>query len=196
MAITMAITSNVYGNTLEKAVFAGGCFWCMENPFDKLNGVKETTVGYTGGKTVNPTYEQVCSGKTGHYEAIEIVFDPKTISYNKLLETFWRQIDPADPDGQFADRGSQYHTAIFYANNYQKDIVEKSKNALAKSGIFKKPIATKILPAQTFYPAESYHQCYYQTNPAHYNTSYINVYQQVNSRPLNRPHEFKGKASC
>lgn len=166
----MTTTTVMYSQTLEKAVFAGGCFWCMENPFDKIEGVKETTVGYTGGKTANPTYEEVCSGKTEHFEAIEVVYDPKTVSYNRLLETFWRQIDPTDPDGQFADKGSQYRTAIFYANDYQKNIAEKSKAALGKSGIFDKPIATQILAAQKFYPAEEYHQCYYQTNPGHYNS--------------------------
>lgn len=152
----------------EKATFAGGCFWCLEAPFEKLDGVKEVVVGYTGGNVENPTYEQVCTGTTGHYEAIQVTYDPSKVSYEKLLDTFWRQIDPTDPDGQFADRGSQYRTAIFYHNDFQRSIAERSKAELEKWGIFTKPVATKILPASTFYKAEDYHQDYYKKNAFRY----------------------------
>jgi len=152
----------------DTAIFAGGCFWCMEQPFDQIEGVVETTVGYTGGKVAHPTYEQVCSGKTGHYEAIQIVYNPEKVSYNALLDHFWRQIDPTDSGGQFADRGQQYAPAIFYQNDRQKVLAEQSKAALQKSKIFADDIAVKILPAQKFYPAEEYHQCYYRKNPGHY----------------------------
>lgn len=152
----------------EKAIFAGGCFWCMEPPFEKLDGVKEVISGYTGGHKENPTYEEVSSGTTGHVEAVEVLYDPSKVSYEKLLDVFWRQIDPRDPDGQFVDRGSQYRSAIFYLNDEQKALAEKSKEELDKSGRFDKPIVTEILPASTFYRAEDYHQDYYKKNPLRY----------------------------
>lgn len=152
----------------EKATFAGGCFWCMESPFEKENGVIEAVAGYTGGQTANPTYHEVGSGQTGHMEAVQITFDPSKISYGKLLEIFWRQIDPTDAGGQFADRGTQYQTAIFYASPEQKELAIESKKQLEASKIFDKPIATQILPFQKFWPAEEYHQNYYKTNEAHY----------------------------
>lgn len=152
----------------EKATFAGGCFWCMEHPFEKLNGVKSVISGYTGGQRENPTYEEVCSGKTGHLEAVEITFDPTKISFDRLLDVYWMQIDPTDPGGQFADRGSQYNTAIFYHNEDQKKRAEKSKKDLEKTGKFKKPVAVKILKREKFYPAEEYHQDYYRKNSGHY----------------------------
>jgi peptide methionine sulfoxide reductase msrA/msrB len=153
---------------LEKAVFAGGCFWCLEPPFEQLTGVKEVNAGYTGGTVKNPTYEQVSAGNTGHYEAVQIVYDPGRISYQKLVDIFWQQIDPTDAYGQFVDRGSQYQTAIFYADEQQKKVAEKSKEELEKSSKFDKPIATEILPLSTFYPAESYHQNYYLKSANHY----------------------------
>jgi len=152
----------------ELATFAGGCFWCMVAPFAKLSGVIKVVSGYTGGHKENPTYEEVASKTTGHHEAVQITFDPDKISYEELLDVFWRQIDPTDPGGQFADRGEPYHTAIFYHSEEQKQKAEASKRALAASGKFDKPIATKILPAQTFYPAEEYHQDFYKKNPSHY----------------------------
>jgi peptide methionine sulfoxide reductase msrA/msrB len=155
--------------TVETATFAGGCFWCMEPPFEQLDGVVEVAAGYTGGTVENPTYEQVSSGKTGHYEAVQVVYDPKKVSYGELLEVFWRTIDPTDKGGQFADRGSQYYTAIFYHSDQQKATAEQSKRALAESGKFNKPIVTGILPAGTFYRAEGYHQDYHRKAPAHYN---------------------------
>lgn len=151
-----------------QAIFAGGCFWCMVEPFKVLPGVKEVTSGYTGGSTENPTYEQVCSGTTGHYEAVRISYDPEQISYAQLLEVFWRQIDPLNPEGQFADVGPQYQSAIFYQNDSQKKAAEASKDRLAASGKFSRPIATRILPAKPFYPAESHHQDYACKHPLAY----------------------------
>jgi peptide methionine sulfoxide reductase msrA/msrB len=151
-----------------KATFAGGCFWCMEPPFAQLEGVIRVTSGYTGGEKDNPTYEQVSMGRTGHAEAVQIEYDPKKISYEKLLEVYWRQIDPIDAGGQFADRGSQYRTAIFYHDAEQKKLAEKSKENLQKTGRFKGTIATEIVPAGKFYPAEEYHQDYSEKNPLRY----------------------------
>src|SRR5690606_13966320 len=140
----------------------------MVSPFEEHPGIKKIISGYTGGHTENPTYEEVCTGTTGHFEAVQIVFDPNLMPYEKLLEIFWRQIDPTDPDGQFYDRGPQYRTAIFYHNEKQKQAAERSKKQLEESGKFDKPIATLILPASTFYPAEDYHQNYHKKNPLHY----------------------------
>lgn len=153
---------------LEKATFAGGCFWCMEPPFEKLEGVSEAISGYTGGQEANPTYEEVSAGRTGHLESIQVLYDPSKISYSDLLEVFWRQIDPTDPGGQFVDRGSQYRSAIFYNNDEQKRLAELSKEALNKSGRYDKPIVTEISKATEFYPAEDYHQDFYKKNPLRY----------------------------
>lgn len=153
----------------EKATFAGGCFWCMVEPFDKRPGIYEVISGYTGGHTKNPTYKQVTSGNTGHLEAVQITFDPLVMPYEKLLETFWQQIDPTDPGGQFNDRGASYQTAIFYENEEQKELAEQSKQALINSKKFTQEIVTPILPAKTFYPAEEDHQYYYKKQPFHYN---------------------------
>ena len=153
---------------MEKATFAGGCFWCMQPPFDKLPGVISTVVGYTGGVTVHPTYEEICSGNTGHAEAIEMTYDPARVNYDELLDIFWRNIDPTTPNKQFADTGTQYRTAIFYHSAEQKTLAEASKKKMEKSGVFGKPIVTEIVPASTFYPAEDYHQKYCQNNPVRY----------------------------
>ncbi|MGE0725642.1 MAG: peptide-methionine (S)-S-oxide reductase MsrA [Alphaproteobacteria bacterium] len=150
------------------AIFAGGCFWCMEPPYDKLEGVVSTTSGYTGGMRVNPTYKEVSAGRTNHLEAVQVVFDPRKVGYERLLEVFWRNIDPEDGGGQFCDRGPHYRSAIFPVDEAQKEAAERSKAALAASGRLKKPIATEILPARAFYPAEDYHQDYYQKNPIRY----------------------------
>lgn len=150
-----------------KATFAGGCFWCMEPPFDKLDGVISTTSGYTGGHKENPTYEQVSSGTTGHAEAIQVIYDPDKITYDQLLDVFWRNIDPTDKGGQFCDRGSQYRTAIFYHDDEQKRLAERSRQAVIESTGFK-AIATEITAASAFYPAEEYHQDYYKKNPVRY----------------------------
>ncbi len=158
---TMSAKSEVNKNTaLEKATFAGGCFWCIEDTFQKIEGVIEAVSGYTGGHKENPTYEEVSSGTTGHYEAVQITFDPSKISYEDLLSLFWRQIDPTDEKRQFADRGSQYRTAIFYHNQEQKLLAEKSRQELEKSGKFQKPVVTQIIPFTKFYQAEEYHQDY------------------------------------
>lgn len=153
---------------LEKATFAGGCFWCMVPPFEKLDGVSEVISGYTGGHKVNPTYEEVSSGTTGHMEAVEVTYDPTRVSYEKLLNVFWRQINPTDAEGQFVDRGSSYRSAIFYNNEEQKKLAEKSKKELEQSGRFEKPIVTEIRPAGPFYRAEEYHQDYWKKNPIRY----------------------------
>ena len=153
---------------LAKATFAGGCFWCMQPPFDKLPGVVSTTAGYTGGHKAKPTYEEVSAGGTGHAEAVEITYDPKKIGYDKLLEVFWHNVDPTDAGGQFCDRGDQYRSEIFYHNEEQKRLAEESKAALEKSKPFKEPIVTKIVAATEFYPAEEYHQEYYKKNPLRY----------------------------
>ena len=152
----------------EKATLAGGCFWCMQPVFDKLEGVLPTTVGYTGGVTPRPTYEQVSTGRTGHAEAIEVIYNPQKISYAELLDHFWRSIDPTDPRGQFADKGSQYRTAVFYHDDTQKRLAQESKEKLAQSGKFERSIATEIVPASEFFPAEGYHQKYYVKNAGHY----------------------------
>ncbi|TYS58119.1 peptide-methionine (S)-S-oxide reductase MsrA [Sutcliffiella horikoshii] len=155
-------------NKLEKATFAGGCFWCMVKPFDEQDGIEEVVSGYTGGHKENPTYKEVCSETTGHYEAVQITFNPEIFPYEKLLDVFWSQIDPTDAGGQFHDRGDSYRTAIFYHSNEQKEIAEKSKQDLNQSGRFKDPIVTEILPAKPFYAAEEYHQDYYKKNPFRY----------------------------
>ena len=152
----------------QEATFAGGCFWCMGPPFDILEGVTSTTVGYTGGAMIDPTYKAVCSGKTGHAEAVEIFYDPDQISYEKMLSVFWRNIDPTTENRQFVDIGPQYRTAIFYHNGVQKALAETSKKELDSSGRFEKKIVTEIVPASRFYQAETYHQDYYQKHPVQY----------------------------
>jgi len=151
------------------ATFAGGCFWCMEPPFDKLPGVTATISGYTGGRKANPTYEEVSSGATGHAEAVQVIYDPKKVSYEKLLEVFWVNIDPTVKDRQFCDHGNQYRSTIFYHDDAQRRAAEASKAALEKTKAFKDPIVTPIEMASTFYPAEEYHQDYYMKNPVRYN---------------------------
>ena len=153
---------------LAKATFAGGCFWCMEPPYDKLEGVVSTTSGYTGGREANPTYEQVSAGATGHLEAVQVIYDPQKVSYEKLLDVFWRNVDPTDAGGQFCDRGPQYGTAIFHHSAGQKRLAEQSKAAVEQSKPFKEPIVTPLLEASEFYPAEEYHQNYYMKNPWRY----------------------------
>jgi peptide methionine sulfoxide reductase msrA/msrB len=172
----------------ETATLAGGCFWCMQPPFDGLKGVLKTTVGYTGGKSKNPTYEEVCRGDSGHLEAVEVVFDPALTTYSEILEAFWRSIDPTDPGGQFFDRGEQYATAVFYHDEEQRKAAEASKKALADSGRFGKPIAVRIRPAAPFYPAEEHHQKYYCKRPAHYDS-----YKKGSGREGFLERTWKGK---
>lgn len=153
---------------LQKATFAGGCFWCMEGPFEALKGVSSVISGYCGGHKETPTYEEVSSGTTGHAEAIQVTFAPSQVTYKTLLETFWRQIDPTDAEGQFVDRGTQYRSAIFYHNEEQKREALESKKILEDSGRFERPIVTEIAPLGRFYPAEEYHQDYHDKNPIRY----------------------------
>ena len=156
-------------NQYAQATFAGGCFWCMQPPYDSQEGVIETIVGYTAGHKSNPTYEEVSSGLTGHTEAVRVIYDPEKVSYEKLLEIFWRNIDPTQENGQFADRGSQYRTGIYYHSEQQRKLAEISKDQLQKSAKFSRTIATEIKPVGDFYRAESYHQGYYKKNEQHYN---------------------------
>jgi len=153
---------------MEQATFAGGCFWCMQHPFDGLEGVISTTVGYAGGHGKNPTYEEVSAGRTGHAESVQIKFNPSKVSYQQLLDVFWRQINPTDSGGQFVDRGDQYRTVIFYRSERQRRLAEQSMAALEASGRFSKPIVTRIVPILTFWPAEDYHQHYAEKNPVRY----------------------------
>ena len=169
----VALAAASYGQspapaTTRTAVFAGGCFWCIQPAFDKTSGVIKTVVGYCGGTEPNPTYKLVTSEKTKYRESIEITYDPAKISYEQLLDIYWRQIDPTQADGQFTDIGPSYRAAIFYGNDEERKIAEASKAKLAGSGKFDKPIVTEILPAMKFYPAEAAHQKYYQQNPAHF----------------------------
>jgi peptide-methionine (S)-S-oxide reductase len=157
------------GRQLAKATFAGGCFWCMEGPFDKLDGVVSTTSGYTGGQKKNPTYEEVSAGGTGHTESVQIVYDPAKVSYQKLLDVFWHNIDPLVKDRQFCDAGTQYRSAIFFHNEEQRRLAEASKAEIQKR--FKEPVVTQIAAASTYYPAEEYHQDYYVKNPVRSSSS-------------------------
>lgn len=153
---------------MEKATFAGGCFWCMVTPFEELPGIEGIVSGYMGGQVENPTYEQVKTGTTGHFEVVQITYDPALISYERLLELYWIQTDPTDDGGQFQDRGPQYAPAIFYHTEEQRIAAEASRDVLAASGRFTAPIVTKIIPATTFFAAEDYHQDYHKKNPKHY----------------------------
>ena len=195
-AILMAIAGTLFtlltlratdAQKLKKATFAGGCFWCIEAPFEKVEGVVSAVSGYTGGDKADPTYREVSSGSTSHLEAVQITYDPQQISYQQLLEIYWRQFDPTDAGGSFYDRGHQYTSAIFYHDDRQKKLAEASKIALEKSGRFTKPIVTPIRPAQTFYPAEDYHQDYYKKEPQHYNR------YRLGPRPIHRENLGEGK---
>jgi len=159
---------DIMEHQLELATFAGGCFWCMVHPFDELPGIHKVVSGYMGGHLENPTYEDVKKGNTGHYEVVQITFDPSIFPYTDLLEMYWRQIDPTDDGGQFQDRGDNYRTAIFYHTEEQKKRAEESKLKVAESGIFSKPIVTKVIPAAVFYQAEDYHQDFYKKKPKEY----------------------------
>ncbi len=179
--LCVLVVSHVYGQekgkiSMEaKATFAGGCFWCMQPFFDRIKGVSRTLVGYTGGHTKNPTYEEVCSGTTGHAEAIEITYDPGLVGYEQLLDVYWRNIDPTTENAQFVDHGTQYRSAIFVHDEDQKRIAEGSKAKLAASGRFDAPIVTEIVPADVFYPAEDHHQAYYKKSPQRYNMYHDNT---------------------
>lgn len=166
LLIGLAGPGNAQTPQTASAVFAGGCFWCMEHPYDELDGVISTTSGYSGGDEKTATYEQISSGTTGHYEVVKIEYDPSKVSYQTLLDIFWRNIDPFDAKGQFCDKGPQYRAAIFYGSEKEKELAEASKQKVSEK--LGKPVETEILPAPAFYPAEDYHQNYYQTNPIRY----------------------------
>jgi peptide-methionine (S)-S-oxide reductase len=168
-AASIAVSATAQTPATAKATFAGGCFWCMEAPFDKTDGVISTTSGYIGGTKKNPTYQEVSAGSTGHTEAVQVVYDPKKVSYDKLLHIFWRNIDPTVKNQQFCDVGTQYRSGVFYHDDAQKAAAEKSKAELAKNKPFKAEIVTEITAATEFYPAEEYHQDYYIKNPVRYN---------------------------
>ncbi|HIJ80927.1 MAG TPA: peptide-methionine (S)-S-oxide reductase MsrA [Desulfuromonadales bacterium] len=168
LVLTLVLSQSVSAAKVEKATFAGGCFWCMEEPFEKLPGVISVTSGYTGGQKKNPTYQEVSAGGTGHAEAIQIVFDPALVPYSKLLDIFWRNIDPTVHDRQFCDTGNQYRSGVFYHGEEQKRAAQQSKAALEKNKTFKGEVVTAISPAAEFYPAEEYHQHYYRKNPLRY----------------------------
>ncbi len=153
---------------VKMATFGGGCFWCIEEAFSRVDGVLEAVPGYAGGEVENPTYEEVCTGKTGHVEAVQVKYDPEKVSYRDLLITFLTSIDPTDPGGQFADRGSQYRPVIFYHDEEQKRLAEKALKVLEESGLFSEPIAVSVEPFKNFYPAEEYHRRYFEKNPMHY----------------------------
>jgi len=170
LIFTLILSTNILAGSskTETAIFAGGCFWCMEPPFDKLDGVISTTSGYTAGHKMYPTYREVSAGGTGHTEAVQITFDPDKISYAELLKVYWKNIDPVAVNRQFCDSGSQYRSGIYFLNRSQEVAARESLQQLKKSKTFKEDIATEILPASTFYPAEEYHQDYYQKNPLRY----------------------------
>jgi peptide-methionine (S)-S-oxide reductase len=167
-SLTPATSQTTESGNLAKATFAGGCFWCVEEAFEEVPGVASVTSGYIGGRVPHPSYEQVSAGKTGHTEAVEVLFDPTKVSYSALLEVFWRNIDPLTPNAQFCDHGSQYRAGIFYHSEAQKKLAEESKQALVDSKQFNAPIVTEITMATTFYPAEEYHQDFYKKNPLRY----------------------------
>ncbi|MFM8552218.1 MAG: peptide-methionine (S)-S-oxide reductase MsrA [Nitrospiraceae bacterium] len=168
LAVTATDAEQGSATQLAKATFAGGCFWCVEEAFQDVDGVASATSGYTGGQKANPTYDEVSAGGTGHAESVEILYDPSRIGYGKLLEVFWRNIDPTTPDQQFCDHGSQYRSAIFYHNDEQKRLAEESNKKVEATKPFKEPVVTQIVPASTFYAAEEYHQDFYKKNPIRY----------------------------
>jgi peptide-methionine (S)-S-oxide reductase len=166
--VLQSTTQAVADAILGKAYFAGGCFWCMEEAFEKVEGVLSVTSGYMGGTVANPNYEDVSAGRTGHLESVEVVYDPAKVSYQKLLDAFWRNVDPITPNAQFCDHGSQYRSAIFFQTDEEKCMAETTKQAIEQSRRFKEPIVTQIVMASQFYPAEDYHQDFYKKNPVRY----------------------------
>lgn len=175
------------GGKTETAIFAAGCFWCVEEAFEKVPGVVSAISGYTGGKLANPSYEQVTTGRTGHYEAVKVIFDPAKVSYQQLVDWFWRNVDPHDADGQFCDKGPHYRGAIFYMGDAQKKIAEDTKKALA--GRLKQPVVTEVLAAGSFYDAEDYHQDYYKKNSNRYQ------FYKHGCRRVQRLEQVWGKAT-
>ena len=173
LILTLCGLAATAGAETKTAIFAGGCFWCMQEPFDQVKGVTKTVVGYTGGSKEDANYSAVSAHKTQHREAIEITYDPAQVSYDQLLDVFWRNINPTQADGQFHDIGLSYQAAVYYGNEVEKGLAEASKEKVTKSGRFDQPVVTEVLPAKPFYPAEDYHQKYYQKNPAAYQAYHI-----------------------
>jgi peptide-methionine (S)-S-oxide reductase len=188
LVVTVAVNRPAGAANLEKAIFAGGCFWCMEEAFEGVEGVVSVMSGYIGGTKASPSYEEVSSGSTGHAEAVEVLFDPGRTSYPMLLKVFWRNIDPTTPDRQFCDRGSQYRSAIFALTEIQQRQAEESKRAVEQTKPFGDPIVTQIVPATTFYPAEDYHQDFYKRNPIRYK------FYKYNCGRVQRLEEVWGKS--
>jgi peptide-methionine (S)-S-oxide reductase len=168
VGIAVSAGGDAAATAQAKAYFAGGCFWCMEEAFEKVEGVLSVTSGYMGGTVANPSYEQVSAGQTGHAESVEVIYDPAKVSYQKLLDAFWRNVDPVTPNAQFCDHGSQYRSVIFYGTEEERRLAEESKSAIERSKRFSQPIVTQLVMASTFYPAEDYHQDYYKKNPLRY----------------------------
>ena len=189
-AAVMLFAHAASGQQLQKAVFAGGCFWCVESDFDKVPGVVSTVSGYTGGKTADPTYRQVTAGGTGHYEAVEITYDPAKVGYEALLTAFWHSVDPTDDGGQFCDRGQSYETAVFVANEEERRLAEASKAAAQKK--LDRPIVTPILPAGPFFVAEDYHQDYYKNNPVRYRYYRFSCGRNSRVREVWGEHAYEG----
>jgi peptide-methionine (S)-S-oxide reductase len=190
MVLLLAAVTGGTGHAAEpaKAVFAGGCFWCMEEAFEKVEGVVSVTSGYMGGFKQNPTYEEVSAGNTGHAESVEVVYDPSKVSYQKLLDHFWRNVDPLTPNAQFCDHGSQYRAVIFHGNEEEKKLAEASKQAIEQSRRFKEPIVTQIAMASKFFPAEDYHQDFYKKNPIRYK------FYKTSCGRVNRLEQLWGKS--
>lgn len=166
--VAWSSNSALGASTTAKAYFAGGCFWCMEEAFEQVEGVLSVASGYMGGTVANPTYEQVSAGRTGHAEAVEVIYDPAKVSYQQLLEAFWHNIDPVTPNAQFCDHGSQYRSAVFYTTEEEQRLAAASKSAIEQTKQFPAPIVTELVPASSFYQAEDYHQDYYKKNPLRY----------------------------
>ncbi|MDE0343780.1 MAG: peptide-methionine (S)-S-oxide reductase MsrA [Deltaproteobacteria bacterium] len=189
-AALLLVAHTASAQQLQKAVFAGGCFWCVESDFDKIPGVVSTVSGYTGGKTADPTYRQVTAGGTGHYEAVEITYDPAKVGYEALLTAFWHSVDPTDDGGQFCDRGQSYETAVFVANEKEHRLAEASKAAAQKQ--LDRPIVTPILPAGPFFAAEDYHQDYYKKNPVRYRYYRFSCGRNRRVRDVWGEHAYEG----
>ncbi|MFS8180298.1 peptide-methionine (S)-S-oxide reductase MsrA [Pseudovibrio denitrificans] len=192
LPLLYAVSLPAHAAKTETAIFAGGCFWCIESDFDKIDGVLETTSGYTGGRTENPTYKQVSAGGTGHIEALEVKFDPAKVSYEELLTAFWHSVDPTDAGGQFCDRGESYQTTIFATSPAQLKKAKASKKALEKSGETNRPIVTPIRTASTFYDAEDYHQNYYEKNPIRYKYYRYRCGRDQRVKEVWGPNAYKG----
>lgn len=190
LLVSLVLATGSVGHAAEqaKAFFAGGCFWCMEEAFEKIEGVVSVTSGYMGGRKTDPTYEEVSAGVTGHAESVEVAYDPAKLTYQKLLDHFWKNVDPLTPNAQFCDHGTQYRSVIFYGNEEEKRLAEASRQAIEQSKQFKEPIVTQLVMASNFYPAEDYHQDFYKKNPLRYK------FYKLNCGRVNRLEQLWGKS--